>query len=179
MGEHTSDKRALRVLFVCTGNTCRSPMAEGLIRKLLTEYRGKTPAIAVASAGTMAAGGMPATPLAVAVAEEYGVDIHDHRSQPLTLAMLDDADLILVMASEHADFCLRGGVSPGKLFLLRAFPDHTGDIDQFSIRDPIGGDLEEYQRAFFQIEEALRRSLPAILQMAAGLAGGQTPRDVT
>jgi protein-tyrosine-phosphatase len=160
------------VLFICTGNTCRSPMAEGLLKKLLADRSGPPTSIDVASAGTMGLVGMPATDFAVEVSASYGVDIHQHHSQAATPELLDRADLVLALAADHYDFCRDMKVPPERLYMLRAFPGHPNALSQYVIPDPIGSPREQYQRTFFLIEEALRRCLPDIFARAADSRGG-------
>ena len=83
------------VVFVCTGNTCRSPMAAGLFHVLLRQ-NGVTD-VAVTSCGTGAFPGMPPTDQAVTAAAEYGADISDHRSRPLSSYLLAEGDLFVCM----------------------------------------------------------------------------------
>ncbi|MCA9436480.1 MAG: low molecular weight phosphatase family protein, partial [Candidatus Omnitrophica bacterium] len=83
----------VRVLLVCTGNSCRSAMAEGLLKRMLRE--GKVDNVSVRSAGTMTGGGSPASEGAQAVCREVDVDLSEHRSSPLTGSMLSWADIIL------------------------------------------------------------------------------------
>src|SRR5690606_34539960 len=88
------------LLFVCSGNTCRSPMAEAIARDLLRR-RGWAH-VDARSAGTSTVPGVAATEDAVAVAREYGLDLEQHASQPLTPELIEWADLILTMGTSHA-----------------------------------------------------------------------------
>ena len=91
-----------RILFVCTGNICRSPMAEGMMKVLLPPASDCR--ITVCSAGTHAADGLPAEPGAVRAAREYGADIGGHRSRVIDGSLIARADLILVMERQQARF---------------------------------------------------------------------------
>jgi protein-tyrosine phosphatase len=90
------------ILVVCTGNICRSPMAEGLLRDALGRRLGDR-APDVSSAGTAGWEDSPAMPESVDAAREFDVDISDHRGRRLTLGMMRDADLLLCMATDHRD----------------------------------------------------------------------------
>lgn len=120
-----------RVLFVCSGNICRSPMAEGLLRSYAeARQRG----VEVQSAGTLGIRNAPADPYAVAVCAEIGVDLGAHRSQALTQELVSWADYILVMEYAHA--AAVRGMNPDlgeKVLLLGGFGR------AMEIADPIGG----------------------------------------
>ena len=92
-------KKHTNILFVCTGNICRSPMAEGILKKLVTEAR--LDGIRAASAGVCALPGNPASTLARKVAGENGVDISEHRARPVSSDIIDQSDLVLVMEPAH------------------------------------------------------------------------------
>ena len=150
------------VLLVCSGNTCRTAMAEGTLRKMLRDHA--QPDVEVSSAGTLGFEGAPATPEAVTVAAEAGVDISGHRSSALTPERIDEADLILGMAEHHVDEVT--DLVPGaddKTFLLSAYAGR-GDED---VPDPIGGDLDEYRRSYGMIRDLLESALPRILEDAS------------
>jgi protein-tyrosine-phosphatase len=154
---------AISVLLVCTGNTCRSAMAEGILRSLIPE--GRRVEIAVSSAGTADLRGAHATEHAQTVCLEHGVDIGGHRSRGLTGEMLSGSDLILGMTHAHVNFV--GSLDPdasGRTFLLSEFADGS-DHD---VPDPIGGSMEEYRAAYDMIEGHLAKALPAIIELAGG-----------
>ena len=153
------------VTIVCSGNTCRSPMAEGILKKALAERRASC--IAVRSAGTLGIIDSPATPLAVEVSRSFGVDISGHRSQEFTRELAQTSDLILALAAEHHDSALAFGVPRERVFMLQTFPRRTGDLPAASISDPIGGDKETYRRTFLKIDDALQRGAGEIMRRAA------------
>jgi protein-tyrosine phosphatase len=90
------------ILVVCSGNICRSPIAEGLLRRAMQRRPAGEP-LSIASAGTIAMEGTPAKPEAVAAARDRGVDIAAHRARRLTDPMIADADLLICMATEHRE----------------------------------------------------------------------------
>jgi len=150
---------AFHVLLVCSGNTCRTAMAEGTLRALLDGAERSD--VDVTSAGTLGIVGAPATPEAVAVAAEAEVDISTHRSSALTPERVEAADLVLAMAEHHMRSIL--GVAPGaapKTHLLSEYAGH-GDED---VPDPIGGDVDEYRRSYELIRRLLEGALPKILE---------------
>jgi len=98
--DQVREQLARLVLFVCTGNTCRSPMAEAIARAHL-ERAGLGHRVLVASAGVTASHGAPATPEATRAAEAVGASLTTHRSQPLTPELLDRADVVYTMTESH------------------------------------------------------------------------------
>jgi protein-tyrosine phosphatase len=158
-------------LFICTGNTCRSPMAEGALRVLLKE-RGMEN-IEVMSAGTVAPPGCSATHYAREAAKTWNADISNHHSRPMASELLEEADLILVMTSSHyRDIMAMCPEAEEKTFLIRKFPEPGGYGE--GIEDPIGGSLDMYNRTFLEIGEELGRILPDIIAMAEKKASGKT-----
>lgn len=141
------------MLVVCSGNTCRSPMAEGLARKTLADQRGirvdelEQAGLRVLSAGAFAAPGMPPSPEAVEALRKFDVDIAGHRSRVLSVEMVHEADVIYCMTATHQQAVLNLVPSAaGKTFLL----DPSGDVE-----DPIGSGATAYQRC----AEIIRRRL--------------------
>lgn len=142
------------IVFVCTGNTCRSPMAQGLLQDYLE--KGNWRHIEVKTAGVMTISGLLPTPEAVQVMESVEIDIRKHRSAPLTPEMLKKADLVLGMTPFHVQFALR--MSPearGKTFLLKEYT--KSDLKNYQITDPMGATLEVYKRVFREIKLAIDR----------------------
>ena len=148
------------VLFICTGNVCRSPMAEGLFRHAARgrgEYR-------VLSAGLGAMEGQPPSPYAVQAVKEIGIDISGQRSRMLTPELVQQADYIFGMTHSHIDTVMMlYPLAAEKTFLLREF-DETLDQFEKDISDPIGGSYEIYLTCRDQIEQGLPSLLRFIEQ---------------
>ena len=148
------------VLFVCTGNICRSPMAEGLFRhatKGRNEFR-------VISAGVGAVDGLPPSEYAVRALRELGIDISRQRSRMLTADLVNEADYIFGMTHSHVDaITLLYPQAAEKTFLLREF-DETLESYENDISDPIGGSYEIYLNCRDQIEQGIASMVKFIEQ---------------
>jgi protein-tyrosine-phosphatase len=142
----------MRLLFVCTGNTCRSPLAEALARREAIE-RGLSD-IEVASAGTSAWDGAPASDGALLVALERNLDLSGHRAQQLTRELVQRNDVVLAMGPHHRERAEALG-GEGKTHLLSAFA--SGAAVDRAINDPFGGDLENYRETLHELQREIRR----------------------
>jgi protein-tyrosine-phosphatase len=138
------------LLFVCSGNTCRSPLAQAIAERAVRD-RGWSH-VAVRSAGTSAAGGAPASENAVLVAREHSLDLTGHASQPVGRELLEWADLVLTMSPSHLFALNELGVGE-KAALLTDFVDGPGFGEP--VEDPFGGQPDAYRRAYVQIETAI------------------------
>jgi protein-tyrosine phosphatase len=185
------------ILVVCSGNQCRSPVAEGILRGMLTERFGAS-APAVSSVGTIARDGAPATREAIVVASEHGIDTSSHAARRLVREHLTEADLVLAMTAEHRDAVAR--VDPQaitKTFTLKELvrlledlpaPDEgreslplriaeadahrragfAGNLHDEDVADPIGHPVETYRAVAWELAAWSERLVEALF--------GATPR---
>lgn len=149
------------VLFVCSGNTCRSPMAAAMFTQLLREHLGdddlEKRGLRIRSAGTMAFPGSGASSGAIAAMQDMGIDLTAHETSPLTPDAIREADFVVAMTEEQ----LRAvrGLAPDA-HARAALLDPTGH----NTLDPFGGSLELYRKTAFQIKEHLATWLPLVLE---------------
>jgi protein arginine phosphatase len=150
-----------KVVFICTGNTCRSPMAEYLLRAMLGDESGWS----VESAGTHALDGMPASPESVQVlAEDEGIDLAPHRSRMIGEAIVAEADLLVCMTAGHrADILRYFPSAQGKTFVLS---DFAVEQDLGGVPDPVGRSLAVYRRT----KDMIKMLLPDLILFMKGMS---------
>lgn len=134
-----------QLIFICTGNTCRSPMAEGFFRVLGGEDRLQ---LLASSAGTFTDGGIPASKNAIIAAHELGAEISAHRSRRLTAEMVEQAKYVVCMTMAHLER------------VKTEFPEAEAKLytlSQRDVQDPFGGNLDCYRETAKQIHDAVEQ----------------------
>ncbi len=129
----------MKILFVCTGNTCRSPMAEGIFKEITKELK---PQLDVASAGIMAYNGDSVSENAVIACKDYNADISAHKAKQITMDDALTTDLFVCMTSSHSNALINAGIDGNKICTL-------------DVSDPYGGNIEIYRACCKEIYEKL------------------------
>jgi protein-tyrosine-phosphatase len=152
MGKHKE------VVVVCTGNSCRSPVAEGLLKEMFRDH----PEVAVLSAGTAALPGAGATPEAILTARELGINIRGHLSRQMDREIVERASLVIALAQEHARWLKEHFPhSRAKVITLGELARGDKSLD---IADPIGSSLETYREVAKNMGILLHEAHSAILE---------------
>lgn len=162
-----SDAAPKQLLFVCTGNICRSPMAEVIARARLGEKSGWK----VASAGVAAIDGEPASEEAVVACREIGLDLRQHGSQPVTRELMETSRWVVVMTETHREVLSRR--FPEFHARIRTLKSFGFSKDFGDIPDPIGGSLDVYRTARNQIESALSDLVIFLLEQDGRIKPGR------
>ena len=149
----------MRLLFVCTGNTCRSSMAEILARREL-ERRGLSGRVEVLSAGTSTVSGLPASHHAIHIMTDMSLDLHGHRSTMLSRELVESADLVLTMT--HGQRRMVEDICPGaasRVYTLAGYAGGGGDVP-----DPFGGDREIYRACAASLQRLIILAVDRLLR---------------
>lgn len=147
------------ILLVCTGNTCRSVMAQGILQEILREM-AEDESLHVLSAGVAASLGAEASEEAILILEERGIDIGRHRSRPVSEGLLTRADVVLAMTGSQSQMMKR--IYPrhaGKIYSLKEYVGEEGDIE-----DPIGMPVAAYRKTAQKMERLLLKAAKKFLK---------------
>lgn len=138
-----------KVIFVCTGNTCRSPMAAVLFKSLQSDN-----SIEVLSRGLVVLFPEPSNPKAETVLKSHNLLLEDHTATPLTAADLDDTTLVLSMTQSQKNNIIADFGYEKNVFTLKGFVDEEGDVT-----DPYGGDLIDYENCFSELARLVKKTV--------------------
>jgi protein-tyrosine-phosphatase len=156
------------ILFVCSGNTCRSPLAAALARAWVASRGLELEAL---SAGVSATDDAPASTGARVAARDAGLELEGHRAQLLTRPLILAARLVLTMGRQHRDFArVLAPEAADRIFVLREYA--TRGADTGDVRDPFGGDRSVYRRTLEELRPLVERGLQRWIAEAAGSRRG-------
>jgi len=167
-----------RILFVCLGNQCRSPMAEYLFKQILAKSQNsKAKEIVITSASTGIYDGAPASRKTIEVMRRRGIDLSGFRAKQVTPELIDWADLILAMDRRNKKAIIKMlPDAAAKTFTLK---EYAGNGDDPDVEDPVGQPIEQYEKCANEIEDALikvNKKLTGVLEMKCPLKEGEVKR---
>jgi len=162
-------------LLVCTGNTCRSPMAVGILRKILRPELLRR--VEIDSAGVDARAGGRASDGALNVTRTHGIDISGHLTKQLTRALVQRADLILVMERVHMERVREMCPSKIEHVMLLTELGEPEEHEDAEIADPMGGSAEVYRHCFAQIQDVLTRGSQFLADLMSARGGSGEARE--
>jgi L-threonylcarbamoyladenylate synthase len=159
----TSYPSKYTVTFICSGNICRSPMAQGILKQIIsrTKYRNY---VTVNSAGTLRLEPSPVALNSLKVAQGQEIDLNAHISRPVTVDIIQEANLIICLARDHYEYLHKKyPTNREKIVLLKQWHSHRKLVNP-SVSDPIGQDIEKHAEIFKEIQTEVKRVLPFILK---------------
>jgi protein-tyrosine-phosphatase len=159
--KQTLEAGAKNFLFICTGNICRSPVAEYLFRKELNKLQ--ISGIEIGSAGLLDLGSRPADSEMISIGNDHGIDLTKHQSRQVTLKMISDADVVFVMETGHQEALNKSASGTDEKIILLSIFDyiHNG----ININDPLGTSPKKYNYCFMRIYASIRKLSQMMLEI--------------